>query len=351
MSPPKRISLALQGGGSHGAFQWGVLDRLLEEERLEVEAITSASAGAFNAVAFASGLLHAGREGAKRELESFWRAVNQAGGRNVFGDDQIWNALSPPWLKETPLYQWWETAAMTVSPYDNPFSHNPLANILRTRVDFEALRARSTVKLRVSATSVRTGEARVFAEGELTTDVILASACLPQLFQAVTINGEPYWDGGYVANPALWPLFCEGPEDLLIVHINPLTRTQTPRRSAEIMDRLNEISFNASLTAELRAIAFVNRLLDEDQLTPEARARYRRILVHAIKADHWLDDLSLASKFDTEWSFLQDLRGRGRRAAERWLQTCLDAVGDRSTVDIKRDFLSETARPETRPAG
>ncbi len=189
----------------------------------------------------------------------------------------------------------------------------------------------------------------------MTADHLLASACLPTVFKAVEIDGEPYWDGGYVANPALWPLFYEdAPEDLLIVHINPLTRAQAPRRSAEIMDRLNEISFNASLTAELRAIAFVNRLLDEDQLRPEARARYRRILVHAIKADPWLDDLSLASKFDTEWTFLQDLRARGRRAADRWLHTCFDAVGDRSSVDIKRDFLSDQPRPapelETGPA-
>lgn len=350
---PKRISLALQGGGSHGAFQWGVLDRLLEDERLEIGAITAASAGAFNAVAYASGLIHGGRSGAKQELEGFWRAVNQAGGRNVFGDSELWSAaLTPSWLKETPLYQWWETAALTVSPYDNPFSHNPLTAILRARVDFEALRARSPVKLKVSATSVRTGEARVFAEHELTAEVILASACLPQLFQAVTIDGEDYWDGGYVANPALWPLFYEdAPEDLLIVHINPLARSQTPRRTSEIMDRLNEISFNASLTAELRAIAFVNRLLDEGQLTPEARGRYRRILAHAIKADDWLDDLSLASKFDTEWTFLQDLRARGRRAADRWLHTCFDVVGVRSSVDIKAAFLSQEPRPETAPAG
>ena len=351
MAEPKPISLALQGGGSHGAFQWGVLDRLLEDERLEVGAITSTSAGAFNAVAFASGMLHGGREGAKRELEGFWRAVNQSGGRNVFGDHELWNAFTP-FLKETPLYQMWETAALTVSPYDNPFTHNPLAAILRSRVDFDALRVRSPVKLKVSATSVRTGEARVFDTHELTSDVILASACLPQLFQAVSIGDEPYWDGGYTANPPLWPLFYEdAPEDLLIVHINPLTRTQPPRRSSEIMDRLNEISFNASLTAELRAIAFVNRLLEDDMLKPEARERYRHILVHAIKADTWLEDLSLASKFDTEWGFLQDLRARGRRAADQWLETCFDAVGRRSSVDIKRDFLSEATRPARGPAG
>jgi len=354
LTTPKRISLALQGGGSHGAFQWGVLDRLLEDERLEIAAVTSASAGAFNAVAFASGLLHDGREGARRELEAFWRAVNGAGGRNVFGDDQFWSAaLSPSWLKETPVYQWWEQAALAVSPYDNPFSHNPLAAILRERVDFAALRSRSPVRLKISATSVRTGEARIFDETELTPEVILASACLPQLFQAVVIEGEPYWDGGYVANPALWPLLGEDtPADLLIVHINPLTRTQTPRRTTEINDRLNEISFNASLLAELRAVDFVNRLLDEDLLRPEARGRYRRTRVHAVRADEWLSDLSLASKFDTEWSFLQDLRARGRRAADQWLDRCFDCLGVRSSVDVKREFLSGAeCRHETAPAG
>jgi NTE family protein len=350
VAEPKRISLALQGGGSHGAFQWGVLDRLLEEERLEVGAVTSASAGAFNAVAFASGLLRGGRAGATAELEGFWRAVNQSGGRNIFGDHELWNAFTP-WLKETPMYQWWETAALSVSPYDNPWSHNPLRAVLESRVDFAALRACSPVKLKVSATSVRTGEARVFNEAELTADVILASACLPQLFQAVRIDGEDYWDGGYVANPALWPLFYEdAPEDLLVVHINPLTREQTPRRSAEIMDRLNEISFNASLIAELRAIGFVNQLLDDDLLRPEARGRFRRIHVHAIKADSWLGDLSLASKFETEWGFLTDLRARGRRAAERWLNRCFEHLGECSTVSVRDTFLADVPTPGTQPA-
>lgn len=345
MGGPKRISLGLQGGGSHGAFQWGVLDRLLEEERLEIAAVTAASAGAFNAVAYASGLLHGGREGAKAELEGFWRAVNGAGGRNIFGDHEIWNAFTP-WIKGSPIYQWWETAALTVSPYDNPWSHNPLGAILSSRVDFAALRSRSPVQLKVSATSVRTGEARIFSEAEMSPEVILASACLPQLFQAVRIDGEDYWDGGYVANPALWPLFGgEGPEDLLIVHINPLRREEPPRRTAEIMDRLNEISFNASLTAELRAIAFVNRLLEEDQLSEEARARYRPIFIHAIQADRWLDDLSLASKFDTEWSFLQDLRARGRRAADEWLARCFEGVGAGSTVSIRHAFLADAQGP------
>jgi NTE family protein len=341
----KPISLALQGGGSHGAFEWGVMDRLLEEERLEIGVITAASAGAFNAVAYASGLLHGGREGAKTELEAFWRAVNTAGGRNVFGDHEIWNAFTP-WLKGTPMYQWWESAALSVSPYDNPWSHNPLGAILASRVDFPALRARSPVKLKVSATRVRTGEARIFTEAEMSPEVILASACLPQLFEAVRIEGEDYWDGGYVANPALWPLFYEGgPDDLLIVHINPLRREETPKRAAEILDRLNEISSNASLAAELRAIAFVNRLLEEDLLRPEARSRYRHMHVHAIQADAWLDDLSLASKFDTEWSFLQDLRGRGRRAADAWLARCFDGVGTRSTVSIKDAFLGDAPGP------
>jgi NTE family protein len=286
-------------------------------------------------------MLRGGREGAKAELEGFWRAINQAGGRNVFGDHELWNAFTP-WLKETPAYQWWEAAALSVSPYENPWSHNPLKSVLESRVDFAALRAGSPVKLKVSATSVRTGDARVFDELELTPDVVLASACLPQLFQAVRIEGEDYWDGGYVANPALWPLFFEGaPEDLLVVHINPLIREQAPRRSAEIMDRLNEISFNASLSAELRSIAFVNRLLEDDLLRPEARAGFRHIHIHAIRADAWLSDLSLASKFDTEWGFLQDLRARGRKAADGWLQRCFPVVGERSSVDVHDDFLEE----------
>lgn len=337
---PRPISLALQGGGSHGAFEWGVIDRLLDEERLEIAAVTAASAGAMNAVALASGLAANGRKGGQASLAALWRAASNADSRNgtVFGDSSIWTAmLRPDWLKGSPAWRWAGSLGATLSPYEfNPFNLNPLKDVLEKVIDFEAVRERSPIQLYVSATGVRTGKARIFEGRELTVDHLLATACLPTLFHAVEIDGEPYWDGGYLANPALWPLlYAKTPDDLLIVSLNPFEREDLPRSPSEIMDRLNEITFNASLSAELRAIAFVGKLLDDGMLKPSARSRYRLMHVHAITADRYLGDLSMASKFSTEWSFLTDLHARGRKAADAWLSANLDQVGVGSTLDLK----------------
>lgn len=335
---PRPICLALQGGGAHGAFQWGVLDRLLEDGRLDIRAVTAASAGAMNGAALISGLTRGGRDGAREALDRLWRETNQSGGRNVFGDSAVWSAMTNPgWLKDTPLWRSFETLALSSSPYEfNPFNLNPLKRVLDSSIDFEAVRA-SGIKLFVSATAVRHGRARVFRSDEITDQVLLASACLPHLFQAVKIDGEPYWDGGYLANPPLWPLYYDDtPDDILLLPLNPFEREDTPKAAGEIVDRLNEIAFNAPLTAELRAVAFVQELIEEGQLTETARGRYRHMLLHAIPADGHLNDLTLGSKFNTEWTFLQGLRARGREAADRWLADCLGAVGRRSSVDMKR---------------
>jgi NTE family protein len=340
-SPVRRLNLALQGGGSHGAFQWGVLDRLLEEDGFEIVAVTAASAGAMNAVAFACGLEEGGPAGARERLHRFWRQVNREGGKNAFGDSAIWSAaFNPSWLKHTPVYRYAEAALMSMSPHEfNPFDLNPLKEALVKSVDFERVR-RAPVKLFVSATAVRAGKSRVFRQAEMRPEVVLASACLPHLFRAVEIDGEPYWDGGYLANPPLWPLFYENtPRDVLLVTVNPFRRTDTPRSPSEIMDRLNEITFNAPLVAELRAIAFVQKLIEDGLLTETGRSLYRHVLTHAITADEALADLSLASKFDTEWNFLTDLKARGRAAAETWLSTCAPHVGERSTVNLADRFL------------
>lgn len=335
------ICLALQGGGAHGAFQWGVLDRLLEADVLDIRAVTAASAGAMNAAALITGLERGGAEAARAALDLLWREVNQSGGRNVFGDSGAWSAaMTPGWLKDTPFWRAGETLAMSMSPYSfNPFNLNPLRRVIETSVDFEAVR-NSPISLFVSATNVRRGRARVFKSAEMTPEVLLASGCLPHLFQSVEIEGQPYWDGGYLANPALWPLFyADTPDDVLLLPLNPFQRDETPREASEIIDRLNEIVFNAPLVAELRAVAFVQDLIAEGRLKPGGPDRYRRILMHAIEADDHLSSLSLGSKFDTEWSFLNSLKRRGREAAEVWLDTCLDAVGDRSSVDLKARFL------------
>ena len=340
--PPKPISLALQGGGSHGAFQWGVIDRLLEDGRVEIKAVTGASGGAMNGVALAAGLLKGGPAGGREALDAFWRAVNESGGRNAFGDVTVWNALfNADWLKATPGWQMAQTWASGFSPYQfNPLNLNPLRAALNQVVDFAAIRARSPIALYVSATAVYTSSSRIFRTHELTTDHLLASACLPQLFQAVEIDGEPYWDGGFLANPPLWPLFYDPtPPDILIVNLNPFVRKTTPKTPGDILTRLNEVSFNAPLVAELRAVAFVQKLINEGLLTEKAEGRYRNMLIHAIEADRWLQDLSMDSKFDTEWSFLTELKARGRRAAGEWLAKGFADIGVKSSVDVTVDFL------------
>ncbi len=341
---PKRhpISLALQGGGSHGAFQWGVLDRLLEDDRLDIRAVTASSAGAMNAAALISGLQTGGAEGGRSQLDLLWREVNRSGGRNVFGDSSIWSAaMTPGWLKDSSLWRSAETAAMSMSPYQfNPFNLNPLKRVLDNAIDFEAVRA-SPIKLFVAATAVKQGRARLFENPEITDDVLLASACLPHLFQAVEIDGEPYWDGGYLANPALWPLLhTDTPDDILLLPLNPFVREETPRVAGDIMDRLNEIVFNAPLVAELRAIALIQDMIEDGRMKRTGENRYRRLMLHAVEPGPWLGALSLSSKFNTEWTFLNDLKTRGREAAGEWLEHCIDHVGEKSSIDIKARFLA-----------
>lgn len=341
----KPISLALQGGGAHGAFEWGVIDRLLEDGRVSIQAVTGASAGAMNGAALAAGLLTGGPNGGRANLEAFWRAVSDASAA-PFGKSGLWTEVfAPDWLRATPGWRMAETWAQSFSPYDfNPFNFNPLRQALTSVVDFEALRERSPIALYVSATAVRTSESRIFRTHELTPDHLLASACLPQLFQAVTIDGEAYWDGGYLANPALWPLFYDPtPSDILLVNLNPFVRKQIPRTPAQIIDRLNEITFNATLVSELRAVTFVQKLIEDGLLKEEAKGRYRNMHIHAIGGDAWLDDLSMESKFDTGWDFLVKLKDRGRRAAGAWLESSLAAVGHRSSADVRSGYLSKSA--------
>lgn len=334
------ISLALQGGGSHGAFQWGVLDRLLEADIFDIKAITAASAGAMNGAALVSGLSNGGPQAARDALDLLWKEVNQSGGRNIFGNSAIWSRMmTPDWLKDSLAWRAGESLAMSMSPYNfNPLNLNPLKRVVESSIDFEAIQA-SQIELIVSATSVRAGRTHLFRNAQMSSDVLMASACLPHLFQAVEIDGEPYWDGGYLANPALWPLFqTDTPDDILILPLNPFRRDDTPRDSADIMDRLNEILFNAPLVAELRSLAFVQDLISEGRLI-RSEEGYQGVRIHAVEADEWLGDLSTSSKFDTEWSFLSDLKARGRQAADQWLETCAPSLGQTSSIDLKARFL------------
>jgi NTE family protein len=338
----KPVALALQGGGAHGAFTWGVLDRLLQEERVSLEAISATSAGTMNAVVMADGFAAGGREEARARLAAFWRAISAAGARysplrnNPF---ELWmrragwpSDLTPSWLAV-------QTMTQLFSPYQlNPLDLDPLREVLAAHVDFSRLRAcKGGPELYVSATNVRTGKIKVFETHEITVDAVLASACLPHLFKAVEIDGEHYWDGGFMGNPAIFPLiYRKGCTDVVIVHINPLERAGVPKTASEIADRVNEISFNSSLMREMRAIAFVTRLIDEGRLDA---GRYKRMLVHSIRDDAEMVRLGIATKYETDFAFLERLRDLGQAAGERWLSGHYEDIGQRSSIDLVETFL------------
>jgi NTE family protein len=336
----RTVDVALQGGGSHGAFTWGVLDRLLEEPSLRIGAISGTSAGALNAAVLATGFARGGAEGARAALAAFWQDVSHGG--QIFSPLSLTQATASANgynFDRLPSYQWLNSFFRAFSPYEfNPLNLNPLRDVAQRHVDEEALR-HGPIALFVTATSVHTGQARVFTGKELSIDALLASACLPFIFQAVEIDGEPYWDGGYTGNPAIYPLiYSTEALDILLVKINPLQREGKPTRSVEIIDRLSEITFNASLVAEMRAIAFVSRLVREGKLDP---GRYKDLRLHMIADDEGLAPYNASSKFNTDRAFLEELFGLGRAAAHGWLKQHRDDIGVKSTLDIEKSFLAK----------
>ncbi len=339
----KPINIALQGGGSHGAFSWGVLDRLIEDGRLEFAAISGTSAGAMNAVALADGWVRSGPDGARQKLHDFWRAVAQKG-RFSPVQRMPWDVAWGNWsVENTPGYIWYDAVSRMFSPYvANPLNLNPLRDAVQDEIDFKNVRACKSMKLFISATNVETGQLRVFNPDEIDINVIMASACLPQLFQAVEIDGTPYWDGGYGGNPAIYPFFkATATEDVLLVQINPVIREGTPKSANEIQNRIDEITFNAGLLREFRAIAFIKELIAAGRLP---HGEFRDIRMHRIDADEAFKDLSASSKINAEWAFLEYLRDLGRTAASDWLEENYDAVGERPTLDLSGD-LDEEFRP------
>lgn len=345
----KPINIALQGGGSHGAFSWGVLDRLLEDGRLDFRAVSGTSAGAMNAVALADGLVRGGRDGARRKLDDFWRAVGRTG-RFSPVQRTPWDMLWGNWsVENTPGYLWFDAMSRLFSPYAaNPFNINPLRDVVEAEIDFDNVRGCHDIKLFLSATNVETGQLRVFETGEITADVVMASACLPQIFQAVRIDGAPYWDGGYGGNPALYPFFyASAIEDVLLVQINPVVREGVPKTVNEIQNRVDEITFNAGLLREFRAIAFVKELIRNGQIGHDD---YRDIRMHRIDADEAFKDLSASSKVNAEWAFLEYLRDLGRSAADDWLEEHFDKVGKEPTLDLSDMLVPGMApKPSTAP--
>jgi NTE family protein len=330
------VDFALQGGGSHGAFTWGVLDRLLEEPWLRIEGISGTSAGAMNAVVLAAGFTAGGAEGAKSALNAFWQRVARSARFSPIRRSPMDILLGRWTLDTSPFYLAFDLASRVFSPYDlNFLGVNPLRDVIAESVDFGQV-ARSPIRLFVTATNVQTGRGRVFRNAELTPDVLLASACLPTLFQAIEIDGEPYWDGGYSGNPTITPLVREcKSEDTLLVAVNPIERAGTPRTAREILDRLNEVSFNATLLKELRMIALLRQVADPGS-TEGRNWAHMRIHLLASKA---LAQLGASSKFNAEWAFLRMLRDEGRRAAENFLIEDGQNIGKRSSIDL--DVLSQ----------
>jgi NTE family protein len=339
MRSAKPVNLALQGGGAHGAFTWGVLDRLLEDKRIDVEAISGTSAGAMNAVVLASGFQKGGRDGARAALESFWRAVSRDGRLSPIQRGLMDRLLGNWSLDKNPMFIAFDVASHFFSPYDfNPFNINPLRELLEREVDFDALKKGRGIKIFLSATNVHTGKVRVFQSKEITADVVMASACLPFLFKAVEIDGTPYWDGGYVGNPPLFPFFRNGQSgDILLVQTNPVVREETPQSARDILNRINEITFNASLASEFRAIGFVSRISGHRLLRRLVGKSVPALRLHRIEAGEELSQLTSSSKFNVDWSFFQHLRDVGRDAAEDFLNQSYRAIGKRSTLDLRKE--------------
>ena len=330
---PILVDFALQGGGAHGAFTWGVLDRLLEEPWLGIDGISGTSAGAMNAAVLVDGFAGNGADGARAALENFWRRVSQAAVLSPFRRSPLDVLLGRWTLDYSPMFVAMDMMARVFSPYDlSPSGANPLRNILAEVVDFDRL-TRAPIKLFVTATNVRTGRGRVFRNSEITPDVLLASACLPTMFQAIEIDGESYWDGGYSGNPTMTPLIQECvSDDTILVAINPVERTGIPRSARDILNRLNEVSFNAVLLKELRMMALLRKVASAEDAEV---AHWAHMRVHMIRSD-MLVELGASSKLNAEWAFLTLLRDEGRRAADAFLAAHGGNLGQRSTLDIDR---------------
>ena len=375
MNDNKTVNLALQGGGSHGAFTWGVLDALLEDGRLDFDGISGASAGAMNAVALAHGFAQAQpktlaahspavssgpdprptpradpRERARESLAHFWGEVVQLGAVGSLQRNML-DIFFGGWQLDQGASNFLANAVGQVaSPYQtNPLDINPLRDLLERTIDFEHIAHLAEPKVFVSATHVTTGKAEIFSGKRLTAASVMASACLPMLFRAVEIDGEAYWDGGYSGNPAIHPLIyrCQS-SDILLVQINPLARDKRPNTAHEILDRVNELTFNASLLAQMRAIDFVNRLLQDGRLHP---GRYRPVMLHRIDGGETLEAYSGASRASADAALIDALFKLGRAQAHDWLKHRFGQVGVKSTINIERDYLDDMrlGNPQAHP--
>jgi NTE family protein len=343
----KPINLALQGGGAHGAFTWGVLDQVLADGRLTIEGITGASAGAVNAALVADGLARGGPEAAQARLAEFWRAVSVAGRL-----PDLQRGVVERLFSFAPHGAWLGALSRFWSPYDlNPLNINPLKDLIERFVDFEAIRRDSELALFISATDVRTGELRVFTREEITPEVVIASACLPLVFRAVEIEGIPYWDGGYSGNPAIYPLLrATSTEDVLLVQINPRRRAKAPASTREILSRVSELTFNASLLSELRTVEFVGQLIDQGRLPRgTGHGQFRRLRLHRVAMEKQGDAFDAGSRLKTDFEFFELLHKLGQRATRRFLDAHFDDIGRRGTIATPTEAHAEVARGNVHP--
>ena len=327
---PKKIAVALHGGGTHGAFSWGVIEALMKEQGLEIEAFSGTSAGGMNAAATVQGLIEGGHDGAIACLEEYWRSVSELSQRIApLMADPIGKARGDYNLRTAPgtiLSAFFKPFMANLSPYDiNPFNLNPFRDFVEGFFDFEKIQKEDRWKLFLSATHVETGKVKIFKNPEVNVDSLMATTCLPTLFQAVEINGQNYWDGGYIANPAIFPLISDcTAKDILLVQLTKSRRRNVPKRHDDIVDRFNEITLNACLIREIRAIYLVTRLIDEGKINDPS---VRRINLHIIKDDEFFSDFASVSKMNTDWDFMNELRHAGFAAGEKWVQKNYDSLG------------------------
>lgn len=335
----KRLNLALQGGGAHGAFTWGVLDRLLEDERLEIEGIVGTSAGAVNAAILAYGLETGGPQKARQLLKRFWEFNSECGKRSPFQPTACDKLLGGKGsLEYSPYWQMFDLFSRMLSPYQwNPNHTNAFKDIITEIIDFPRLQQARNVKLFICATNVLTGRLKVFENREIMPEMILASACLPYLYQAPEINGEYYWDGGYMGNPPIFPVIYNTTcQDVLIVQINPINIPEVPQSANAIFDRINTLSFNSSLMREMRAIHFVTSLIEKGELDS---AKYKHTYIHTIDAEEEMSKLGASSKMNLDMEFLKYLFDTGRGKTSEFLENNFDALGKKSSTDIAAKFL------------
>lgn len=336
----KKISLALQGGGSHGAFTWGVLDVLLQQKDLEIEGLSGTSAGAMNTLATIQGLIRNGNEGARESLREFWTTLGEGSRTGPLQFNPMDKMMHKFDLSSNPMFMMLNMIGSIFSPYQlNPFNHNPLKELAEKFFDFKAMQECKDYKAFLCATHIATGKLRIFNNKELTIDSLLASACVPTLFQAVEVNGEFYWDGGFIGNPALYPLIydCDA-TDVVVIQIRRVHSPSVPTTVKEIHNRLGEITQNSCLTREFRAISLITDLIDNGTIPA---GKLKRMNMHLIRDDNFFQHIDRDSGFSADPDFLNYLFEHGRTCAKKWIAHNYEFIGKRSTADLERDFVAQ----------